>query len=195
MTRYRTLCVALSLLLCSPAFAQSDLRPADVARLDGFTTAIGDALLQALAGGKPQDVAALTKALSGTPQIAFDETLAGGWKCRTMKLGGISPLVVYTPFDCRFDIGAGGFEFEKLTGSQRTKGRIQLRDGRAIYVGVGYVAGQTPPDYDNLPAEFTSNGSVQSQIAVFERISPTRARLMFPSPAVESHFDILELTR
>ena len=51
MTRYRTLCVALSLLLCSPAFAQSDLRPADVARLDGFTTAIGDALLQALAGG------------------------------------------------------------------------------------------------------------------------------------------------
>ena len=186
-----TLCIALA----APASAQETIRPADAARLQGYTTAIGDALIEALAGGSAADVAALTKALSGKPDIAFDETLAGKWKCRTIKLGGLNPLVVYTPFDCQFDIAGGGFSFEKLTGSQRTKGTIQLRDGRAIYVGVGYVRGQTPPAYKDLPAEFTSDGSIQTQIAVFARISNTRARLLFPSPAVESAFDILELTR
>jgi len=190
--------LAALLLLCAfglPALAQSALRAADAARLEGFSTAIGEALMEALAGGNAQDVAALTQALSGTPDIAFDETLVGNWKCRTMKLGGLSPLIVYTHFDCRFDLSSEGFTFEKLTGSQRTKGRIHLRDGRAIYVGVGYVAGQTPPAYEDLPADFRSNGKIQTQVAVFERISPTRARLMFPSPARESNFDILELTR
>ncbi len=186
---------ALSLALTLPATAQEALRPQDAARLAGYSTSIGEALVQALAGGAPQDVAALTKALSGTPDIAFDETLAGPWKCRTIKMGGAAPLVVYTPFECIFEIAGGGFAFEKLSGSQRTKGVIQLREGRAIYVGVGYVAGQNPPAYADLPADFNSDGTVQTQIAVLERISPTRARLLFPSPAVESDFDILELTR
>ena len=181
--------------LTSPLWAQSDLRPEDAARLDGFAAAAGSALLQATSGGTASDVAALTQALSGTPQIAFDETLAGDWKCRTFKLGGISPLVVYTNFKCRFSIGPEGFDFEKLSGSQRTKGTVRLRDGRAIYTGVGYVAGQTPPAYADLTEDFQSDSTVQTQIAVFERISPTRARLLFPSPAVESDFDILELTR
>jgi hypothetical protein len=163
--------------------------------LDGYNTALGNAVIQAIAGGAAADVAALTKALSGRPDIAFVESLAGIWKCRTIKMGGLSPLVVYTPFDCVFEVAAGGFTFEKLSGSQRTKGSIQLREGRAIYVGVGYVAGQTPPAYADLPDDFKSDGEIQTQVAVFERISPTRARLLFPSPAVESAFDILELTR
>ncbi len=184
-----------ALLLGAPAQAQSDLRAEDATRLQGFTQAAGDALLQALASGAPDDVAALSKALSGAPQIAFDASLAGDWKCRTMKLGGLSALVVYTNFACRFTASDTGFTFEKLTGSQRTRGTITLREGRAIYVGVGFVAGQNPPAYADLPADFQSEGTIQTDIAVFERISPTRARLMFPSPAVESDFDILELTR
>lgn len=189
------LTILLCLSLATPLAAQTTLRAQDAARIDGFATAAGSALLQALSGGTPADVAALTQALSGTPQIAFDETLDGDWTCRTIKVGGLSPLVVYSPFKCRFGIQNDGFTFEKLTGSQRTKGKVTFRDGRAVYVGVGFVAGQTPPDYDALPDDFTSNGSVQTDVAILERISPTRARLMFPSPAVESDFDILELTR
>lgn len=187
--------LTLTLALSTPAIAQDTLRAEESARLQGYAAAIGNALSAALAAGTPADVAALSTALSGTPDIAFDESLVGDWKCRTIKMGGIAPLVVYTPFDCRFEIAAGGFSFEKLSGSQRTKGSIQLRDGRAIYVGVGFVAGETPPAYADLPADFRSDGRIQTQVAVFERISPTRARLLFPSPAVESDFDILELTR
>lgn len=191
----RIFAVALCLATALPALAQTTLRPEDNARLQAFHRSAGDALLQALSGGAPADITALTTALAGTPVVAFDESLQGDWSCRPMKLGRISPLLVYSPFKCRFTLQLDGFGFEKLSGSQRTKGKITLLDGRAIYVGVGYVAGETPPAYADLPDNFKSDGRAQTQIAVFERISPTRARLMFPSPAVESDFDILELTR
>ncbi|MEX3314592.1 DUF4893 domain-containing protein [Sulfitobacter sp. PS-8MA] len=187
--------LALLLLVLPVAALAGTLRPADQARLDNFDAAFGDAMMQALAGGAPDDVAALTRALSGQPQIAFAADLPGDWSCRTIKLGGVSPLVAYSPFKCRFTATDRGFAFEKLTGSQRTKGEITLREGRAIYTGVGHVRGETPPDYADLPEDFTSDGKVQSDVAVFQRVSPNRARLLFPAPAVESDFDILELTR
>ncbi|MEQ5826795.1 DUF4893 domain-containing protein [Sulfitobacter sp. NFXS29] len=185
----------LLLLLPVSAWAETTLRSADRARLDNFDAAFGDAVMQGLAGGEAGDVAALTRALSGQPQVAFSADLQGDWSCRTIKLGGISPLVAYSPFKCRFTASDRGFTFEKLTGSQLTRGEITLRAGRAIYAGVGYVRGETPPDYADLPEDFTSGGKVKSDVAVFQRVGPTRARLLFPSPAIESDFDILELTR
>ncbi len=184
-----------ALMLAFGAHADTALRAQDMARLDRFDATVGDALLQAFSAGAPADVAALSAALSGTPQVAFDASLTGDWSCRTLKLGGLSQLVVYTTFKCRFTPTSEGFAFEKLTGSQRTKGAITLRDGRAIYVGMGFVAGQTPPDYADLPEDFRSDGAIQTDVALFQRISDSRARLMFPAPAVESDFDILELTR
>ena len=184
-----------ALMLAAPLAAQDTLRDGDAARLAGFEASAGRAVLRALADGAPDDVAALTRALSGTPGIAFDETLAGDWTCRTIKLGGAAALIVYSPFRCRITAGDTGFDLVKLTGSQLTRGTIGLRDGRAIYTGVGYVSEADPPAYADLPADFRSDGRVQAQVAVFERVSPTRARLMFPAPAVESDFDILELTR
>lgn len=175
--------------------AEIALRPQEQSRLARFDEIAGKALLEAMAGGAPGDIAALNKALSGTPQVAFDESLAGDWNCRTMKLGGISALVVYTPFKCRLTFLGDGYSFEKLSGSQRTKGIITLRSGGAVYVGVGYVADQTPPDYADLEPDFEGTGEVQPDIAVFQRTGPKRARLMFPAPVVESDFDILELTR
>ncbi|WP_372990853.1 DUF4893 domain-containing protein [Sulfitobacter sp.] len=184
-------------LICAalPAAAQTLLRPQEQSRLDRFDQTAGRALLQALEVGTAADVAALTQALSGTAQVAFDEGLGGDWSCRTMKLGGLTGLVVYSPFKCRLTFQGNGYLFEKLSGSQRTRGVISLQDGRAIYAGTGFVAGKTPPDYADLAADFAGTGEIQPDIAVFERISNKRARLMFPAPVVESDFDILELTR
>ena len=105
----------LLLLLPVSAWAETTLRPADSARLDNFDAAFGDAMMQGLAGGEAGDVAALTRALSGQPQVAFSADLQGEWSCRTIKLGGISPLVAYSPFKCRFTASDRGFTFEKLT--------------------------------------------------------------------------------
>ncbi len=191
----RRLFLAIVLALPLPALAETSIRPEDAARLARYDAAAGYALLQALAKGAPKELVALTTALAGEPQAVFDETLNGNWNCRMLKLGGLAELVVYTPFKCRFTIRNNGFGFEKLTGSQLTRGEVTLIDGRAVYLGVGYVAGQNPPAYADLPADFKSDGSVQTDVAILERVSETRARLLFPSPAVESDFDILELTR
>ena len=190
------LTTALTAVLCAaPAIAQDALRPQEKLRLDRFEATAGDALLQAFQSGSADDLTALSRALSGTPQVAFDEGLAGDWSCRTMKLGGLPALVVYSPFKCRLTFQGNGYLFEKLSGSQRTTGVITLRDGRAVYAGVGYVAGEVPPAYAALPPGFAGDGTLQPDVAVFERVSNQRARLMFPAPVVESDFDILELTR
>ncbi|MEP3441863.1 MAG: DUF4893 domain-containing protein [Sulfitobacter sp.] len=181
-------------LLAGTATAQ-DIRPQEQARLNRFERIAGTALLEALSGGAPEDVAALSTALSGVPDIAFDPSLQGEWQCRTMKLGGAPRLTVYSTFKCRMSLDNTGVTFEKLSGSQRTSGRIEMRDGRAVYLGVGYVSSETPQSYADLAADFEGTGTITPDVAIFERISAKRARLMFPAPVNESDFDILELTR
>ncbi len=188
------LLAGLALLLAGSAVAQ-EIRPQEQARLDRFERLAGTALLEAMAGGSDSDVAALTTALGGVPQVAFDPSLQGEWKCRTMKLGGEPRLVVYTNFKCSMSLDNTGITFEKLSGSQRTSGRIEMREGRAIYLGVGYVSSEKPQNYGDLDPAFEGSGTVTPDVGVFERISDRRARLMFPAPVNESDFDILELTR
>jgi hypothetical protein len=192
--RLRALLVCCAALLAEGAAAQ-DIRPQEQARLDRFERLAGTALLEAMAAGEPADVAALAKALSGAPQVAFDPALAGEWRCRTMKLGRGVPLVVYRNFSCRMSLDNTGVTFEKLTGSQRTRGRIEMRDGRAVYLGVGYIADETPQNYSDLAPDFEGSATLTPDVAIFERVSETRARLLFPAPVNESDFDILELTR
>ena len=190
----RALLACLAALIASAAGAQT-IRPQEQARLDRFEQTAGAALLDALAHGAAQDVGAVTAALSGTPLVAFDPGLQGDWACRTMKLGGLARLVVYTDFKCRMTLDLTGVLFEKLTGSQRTSGRIEMHNGRAVYLGVGYVSSETPQAYVDLDPDFRGSGTITPDVAVFERVSDTRARLMFPAPVNESDFDILELTR
>jgi len=187
--------VAGLIALIAGAATAQEIRPQEQARLDRFERIAGTAVLEALAGGAAQDVTALATALSGKPQVAFDPSLQGDWRCRTMKLGGMSELVVYTNFTCRMTLDNTGVTFEKLSGSQRTSGRIEMRDGRAVYLGVGYVSSEAPQNYADLDPAFEGSGTITPDVAVFERISETRARLMFPAPVNESDFDILELTR
>ena len=190
----RLLVACLAMLAAAGASAQA-IRPQERARLDRYERTAGTALMEALAAGDAADIAALTTALSGTPQVAFDPSLNGEWNCRTMKLGGLTRLTVYTNFKCRMTLDITGIRFEKLTGSQRTSGRIEMRDGRAVYLGVGYVSSEAPQSYSELAPDFEGSGTITPDVAVFERVSDTRARLLFPAPVNESDFDILELTR
>ncbi|CAM4303135.1 DUF4893 domain-containing protein [Palleronia rufa] len=185
----------LAVWIAAPAVAAPDIRAADLDRLQRFDEAAGAAILGALAGGATGDVAILTDALSGTAQPPAPD---GDWACRTIKMGGITDLVVYTPFRCRIvQLSATEWRFEKLTGSQLTRGTIAFHEGRAIYRGVGYVKGGPAYDYADLPAgsDPIEPGQTVPEVAVFEQTGPDRARLLFPYPVLESRFDILVLTR
>lgn len=192
----RTALLAALWALLAPAAGAQEMRAQEAARLERFERIAGTALLEALAGGSAGDIAALGAALSGQPLVAFDPSLQGEWRCRTMKLGGGgTALVVYSDFRCAMALDNTGVTFEKLSGSQRTFGRIEMREGRAVYLGVGHVAEEARRAYADLDADFEGGGTLWPDVAVFERVSQTRARLMFPAPVNESDFDILELTR
>jgi hypothetical protein len=186
---------ALALLIASPAVAQDAIRAQEQSRLDAYHTAAGQAILQAMSSGSRGDVDWLQDALAGQPFAPLGTSLSGDWACRTIKLGGDPALVVYAPFKCRFTPDGTSFTFEKLTGSQRTSGRVTLQDRTMIYLGVGYVADADPVAYADLPTEDFGTGKIQPQIAIVEQTSPTTARMLFPAPVNESLFDVLYLTR
>ena len=112
----------------------------------------------------------------------------GNWSCRTIKAGGGPPLVVYPPFKCRISEDGTGWMLEKLTGSQRTKGRFYtLSATRLAYLGAGYVTGEAPRNYGDDPKE--------DQVAIVERRAANRIILLFPAPQYESKLDVLVLER
>lgn len=191
--------VVLAILLTSPAVGStqslSDIRPADVHRLERFDQIAGAAFLKAFAKGAEGDLALLQKAMAGQPDIAFVPDLAGPWKCRTFQLGGQAGLAAFSKFDCVISLENGQYRFEKLTGSQRTRGTLGLRDGRALYLGVSFARGEEPPEYTALPPEFRGDYLIQPAVGVFERVDAKRARILFPAPIDESDFTVLELTR
>lgn len=192
--------VALILWLAAllPATAQDGvaIRADDAARLQALDASIGSALRQALADGDAADIRILVAGLEGaplpTPEAA--RLLPGEWQCQTIKIGRILPLVVYQPFRCH--AGPDG-SFEKLTGSQRTRGQaVQLGD-QLIYLGTGFVAGEEPPPYADLPPVVDPQAVPQfmPQIGVIELTGPDRGRIIFPRPHLESETDILLLSR
>ena len=184
----------LALLAATPLMAE-DMRPQETQRLAAYHATAGQALLDALSGGSRGDVDQLQEVLSGAPIPPLETTLAGDWSCRTLKLGGLRPLTVYAPFQCRITPDGTAFQFEKLTGSQRTIGTIALRDGQMIYLGTGFVADATPIPYADLPADFAGDGTIKPQVGVVEQTGPDTARILFPAPVNESLLDILYLTR
>lgn len=174
----------------------ASLRSDDQRRLSHYQAAAGEALLDAFADGDAADLKVLAEALAGKalPPGQAADLMPGDWSCRMIKLGGLLPITVFSPFRCT--IRPDG-SFEKLTGSQRTKGGIHRQDDRLIYSGTGFVAGETPPSYEDLPATVDLQASPQfmPEIGVVEMISARRGRILFPAPYLESRFNILVLTR
>jgi len=188
------LCLAAALAL-STACARADgelarlLTPADAKRLESYEAVRAAALNEARAAGEKAERAVLEEALAGellSVHTGFDAR--GDWRCRTIKVGGNLPLVVYGWFKCRIGDDGSGWRLEKLTGSQRTTGRL-FDDGetRMLYVGAGHYDYETPRNYGSLPE--------QDEVAYVFRPGENRLRFEFPSPRFESNLDILDLRR
>lgn len=184
--------VILAVLTAAPAGADGEIlriiTPSDRERLDRHEAVRNEALTEARAGGAPEDVAVL-EALLAKPHLSFsDADLAGEWECRTIKAGGLVPLVVYGWFRCRVNDDGAGWMLEKLSGSQRTKGRFFTDgDDRLIYLGSYFVAGDKPLPY--------GAGEDTDQTGYAFRTGENEWHIEFPLPARESRLDILEFRR
>lgn len=191
----RKILFSLFALASAATLAQADgvldkrLTSFDKERLAKVDATVASALAEARAGGSPEDIATLDAALAGTPlPLAEGYDPNGTWKCRTIKAGGTLPLTVYPWFACRISEDGAGWQLEKLTGSQRTKGTFYtLSANRLAYLGAGYVTGEKPRGYGQDPKE--------NQVAIVERRARNKLVFLFPAPQYESKLDILVMER
>lgn len=166
---------------------QKLITPADKARLENHEATRKEALAQAK-NGAAADVAEPDTVLAAGPVSWSDFDMVGDWQCRTIKAGGLAKLVVYGWFRCRVSDDGSGWMLEKVSGSQRTRGRFYTEsDTRLIYLGSFHVAGD--------PAKPYGNGPESDQVGYAFRTGSQAWRIEFPAPYYESRLDILEFRR
>jgi len=182
---------ALLTMMATPAVAggvvQDLMTDADKTRLHRFDATRKSALEEAKAGDAVE-FAQLDALLRKPPLSTPDFDLGGDWRCRTIKMGGNTPLIVYDWFKCRVSDDGSGWKLDKTSGSQRTIGRFyDDGDRRMIYLGSFFVADDEPRPY--------GSGPDSDQVGYALRTGETEWRIEFPEPYYESKFDILELNR
>lgn len=191
MRKLKLTAAVLATMVGGSAFAggavQKLMTAADKARLEHYGETRKAALEEARKGA-PSDVKQLDELLARTLVQFSDKDLTGTWQCRTIKAGGLAELIIYGWFKCKVTDDGSGWVLEKLTGSQRTKGRF-YDDGakRAIYLGSFYVNGDPVKPY--------GSGPESDQVGYAFRTGDNEWRIEFPAPYYESKLDILEMKR
>jgi hypothetical protein len=151
--------------------------------------------LDAARRGSGFDRSAITATLDASPARATASEYVGNWRCRTIKLGGMTPYIVYSWFNCRISKHDGALFLEKLSGSQRTRGFLYEDDGAFVYLGASSVGSEPPHTYSGSSDGAGALTTPDDQIGVLTMIGKGHARLEMPFPAQESVFDVLELKR
>lgn len=194
MRRLSLLLVLPVLLASGSAFADGEVQklmtPADKARLGSYGETRRKALETARSGDADAADLKVLDAVLSRPIVAFsDKDLTGNWQCRSIKVGGhFGVLVIYDWFRCRVSDDGSGWALEKLTGSQRTKGRFYDDSARrAIYLGSFFVEGDPVKPY--------GSGPKTDQVGYAFRTGDRAWRIEFPAPYYESALDILEFRR
>lgn len=196
--------ILIAVLLAGPALAE-DWRDAanafDRDRLDNAPSTLAEALEEARAHGAAQDFVHVEGLLVPNRPIGGEE-LQGDWKCRTLKMGGLARLTVYSWFKCRISINEQGLYFEKLSGSQRTSGTLWpiYAEGkdfpvRYIYLGAGHYGDESPRPYGGPENTLGKSSDNRDEPAILMSIGPNHLRMGFPAPIFESKYDFLELRR
>lgn len=181
-----------------PALAgwENDVSPFDRHRLSRLDASRAEALAEAEAGGNAADLRAIRAALAGGRQDISERELAGTWRCRNLKLGGMTPSKVYSWFTCRVRQTRQGLFFEKLGGAWRVAGYLSRYNGQGwVVLGAVTVGNERQKPYsggtEGVGSPVTSNDAV----GVITKAGRGRARIEFPDPVIESRFDILEMKR
>ena len=191
--RSNMLLLAAFVALCSASAALADgevqklMTSADKIKLKNY----GDTRKEALAEARKGDPSELKQfdAIIAKPFVSFQGfDMTGNWQCRTIKAGGIGPLIIYGWFKCKVTDDGSGWALEKTSGSQRTKGRFfDDGDKRLIYLGSFFVDGDPVRPY--------GSGPESDQVGYAFRTGPKDWRIELPAPYYESKLDIIEFRR
>lgn len=190
--------VAISLLALSlfatPALAagwQDVATQADQKRLSLLEESKSRGLQQAQGGS---DMGVIHGVLD--PEGGPAENMAGTWRCRLIKLGGMTPSRVYSWFTCRVSDRGGHLFFNKINGSTRTSGYFYpARNGKYVYLGAEYMSTEPMHAYSGSGASVGATQTPDDEIGLVSGIGAGHARIELPYPVQESAFDVIELRR
>ena len=183
----------LTLSSAAQAGWQEDAAPFDVNRISKLDESRAEGLAAAQAGS---DMTTIHAVLDPAPEAIGEGALAGKWRCRTIKLGGLTPDVVYGWFNCRISHRDGGLFFEKITGSQRVAGMLYPRDaGGYVLLGALSVGNEPPHRYSGNHESAGAGATPDDAVGVLSATGANHARIEFPYPVQESTFDVIELKR
>jgi hypothetical protein len=189
--------VAISLfalcLFATPALAgwQDVATPADQKRLSLLEESKAKGL-EAARGGS--DMSAIDDVLNAQGGPA--DGIEGSWRCRLIKLGGMTPSRVYTWFNCRISNRGGHLFFQKLGGTTRTAGYLYPAEGgKYVYLGAQYMSTEPMHAYSGSGASYGATQTPDDQIGLLSGLGGGHARIEMPYPVQESAFDVIELRR
>ncbi len=198
MDRVPLLRLAAALIVCAtPAFAawQDRASPYDALRLSHLAEARAKAMREAQAASE-QDLAAVRAVLNRNSRTVPMASLKGSWRCRTIKLGGMSPVVIYDWFTCRIGEEHGHPYFEKQTGTQHFGGSLYPHEsGGFVFLGGTNWSKDKQAFYSSGRASLGAETTPSDAAGLLSSIGPNVSRIEFPYPAQESTFDVIELRR
>ena len=182
-----------AMLLATPAVAgwQDVATPADQKRLSLLEESKSRGLQQAQAGS---DMGVIHGVLD--PEGGSAERIEGTWRCRLIKLGGMTPSRVYSWFNCRISDRGGHLFFNKTSGSTRTAGYLYpAQDGKYVYLGAQYMSTEPMHAYSGSGASAGATQTPDDEIGLLSGLGSGHARIELPYPVQESAFDVIELRR
>ncbi len=176
--------LAAGCLLPDPALG---LTAEDTARLQGLDKSRDKGLADARTWTNSDEVDLVDGLFTEGLDPPNPATLAGDYRCRTIKLGGIGTLTIYSWFKCRITADGETFAIEKLTGSQNFTGTLFPTDDGMIYRGAGHYGDEGPRGYGDDP-DRNQVGCLWSLPGNDER----HLLLEEPQPIFESFHDLIE---
>lgn len=194
MLRSALACLAV-VALSSPGLAQSCVGPDpalgfsafDRARLENLEASRDKGLAAAGVHDLSEEGNTIAALFAEGLEPPDPATLPGAYRCRTIKLGGISPRVIYSWFRCEISVAEGGFTLTKVTGSQNFTGLLAPVEDGYVFRGAGNY-GDEPPRAYGEEAERDLAGCLTQVYG-----DPRHLVLDLPEPRLESFHDVIEL--
>lgn len=179
----------------APAAAgwQDRATPFDRERLSHLDQSRDKGLASLARGPVSGDAAAIRAVVEAKGGPAANIT--GIWRCRTMKLGGVTSII-YTWFNCRIEDRGGVLSFRKINGSQRITGTLYPHQaGGYVLLGAWTVNNEPAQPYSGNTPGAGSQATANDAVGYLTAIGPNHLRIEFPEPVQESDFDVMELRR
>jgi hypothetical protein len=165
----------------------------DANRLAKLDEARAKGLSEAQSG---RDIGLIHTVLDVEARPSSARALEGNWRCRSIKLGGMTPDIVYSWFRCRIGDRDGHLYFSKLNGSQRIYGILYPHEsGGFVLLGALSAKGEPSHRYSGNGPSAGASATPDDAIGLLESTGHSSARIEFPYPVQESTFDIIELRR